>query len=585
MASPPIIMTPVPAADVKRGDGILVTEFIEGYCRITKESLGGSAGQLLRMRKWQNNLLSAVYARRSDGRYRHRQALIGMPRKQGKTALGSAMALHALVMGDHGSEVYSAAVDKEQARLCFGMAKRMVELDPQLDDRHGGIIHVYKDCLEYTEKGSIYKVLSSEAITKEGLSPTFVLYDELHGAPDPELYDVLTLAMGARRNPLLVAITTAGTKGDKTGQDSTCYKLYQQGMRIAAGEEEDKTFFMAWFGAPEAADYRDPEVWRAANPGYDDLVDPEDFASVINRVHEAEFRTKRLNQFVSSAQSWLPQGAWNRCRSSRDFTPGARGVVLGFDGSQNNDTTALIAVTIAAEPQVLVLGIWEKPLINNEDWQVPRNEVKDAIRAACSEYHVREVAADPYLWKDALEELASERIPVVAFPQTLTRMAPATQRMYERVQSQSISHNGNKTLARHLENCQLKVDPSGSRIVKDRRNSPRKIDAAIATIIAVDRADFWLNEPLEGSFHGVPVADIGFVWADGDNGGFVSAGEECCRCGNKVIKHLDGSPRLKRIGLQVVCDPPCAPTTLGKQEDVPEPPPSADKFYQGYMVN
>src|ERR1039457_1961014 len=167
------------------------------------ESLGGSAGTLLQMRQWQNNTIGCVYARRPDGRLRHRQALIGLPRKNGKSALGSSMGLHGLIMGDYGSQVFSCAADKDQARIVFNVAKRMVEMDPQLDDRNGGLIHVYRDALEYTEKGSVYKVLSSEAFTKEGLNPTVIVYDELHAAPTDELYNVMSLAQGARKDPLL----------------------------------------------------------------------------------------------------------------------------------------------------------------------------------------------------------------------------------------------------------------------------------------------------------------------------------------------------------------------------------------------
>ncbi len=196
---------------------------------------------------------------------------------------------------------------------------------------------------------------------------------------------------------------------------------------------------------------------------------------------------------------------------------------------------------------------------------------------------VREIACDEYIWHDALDELMTEGLPVVVFPQTLTMMAPATQRTYEMVVNRKVTHDGHPTLKRHFDNCQLKVDTRGSRIVKDKHNSPRKIDLALATVMAIDRAAFFLSEPLEGSFNGVPVSDIAFVWADGDAGGLVSAGEKCVKCGCPVIKWPDGSPRLKRIGLQVVCTPPCAGTNPGQ---TPEPPKEANGgTYNGYMVN
>jgi phage terminase large subunit-like protein len=509
-------MTPVPQADVQRGYGDIVCEFIQGFCRHTKDGIAAGSGEQIELRGFQQNIAGCVYARRPDGRYRHREALIGLPRKNGKSEIGSSFALQGLIMGGDGAEVYSCAADKEQARIVFGVAKRMVELDEELS----GLIKPYRDALEVVQSGSVYKVLSSEAFTKEGLNPTVVLYDELHAAPTDELYNVMSLAQGARRNPLLIAITTAGVMSDQTGGDSICYRNYQRGCRVANGEEEDETFFMVWWGAPKGADHTDPAVWKAANPGFGDFLDPEDFASTLKRVHENEFRTKRLNQWVSSAQAWLPAGSWNACRTDRDFVPGGLGVVLGFDGSRSQDTTALVAVTVDTSPMVKVLGLWERPP-DNDSWTVPRGEVKDAIRQACRDYNVREIAWDEWIWNDAAEELTDEGLPVVIFQQNITRMAPATQRFYEAVTTHHIEHDGDPRLARHLDNCQLKTDNRGSRIVKDAKNSPRKIDLGVAAVMALERAAFWLHEPgadtyqwkdSAGQTHSKLVKDIGFVW-------------------------------------------------------------------------
>lgn len=518
MSSPPLILTPVPLPDIQRGDGGVVDTFVEEYCRITKESLGGSAGTLLKLRPWQHNTSAMVYARRPDGRLRHRQAMIGLPRKNGKSALGSSYGLQGLVMGAPGSEVYSCAADKEQARIVFGVAKRMVELDEQLSKE----LVCTRDAITYPAKGSVYKVLSSEAFTKEGLNPTTIVYDELHAAPTDELYNVMALAQGSRRDPLMIIITTAGVKSDQTGQDSICYRLYQYGEKVATEEINDPSFFMAWWGAPAGADHRDPRVWEKANPGFNDLIDPEDFQSVLGRVSENTFRTKRLNQWVSSREAWLPAGTWNDCRNDRDFNPGRRGVVLGFDGSRYRDSTALVACTVDSDPQLVVLGVWERPGGDDGlEWQVPKGEVKDRIRQACKDYYVREVACDEWIWQDTLEDLADEGMPVVAFPQTMQRMAPATQRFYEMVVQRKISHNGDKTLARHLDNAQLKRDARGERLIKDKENSPRKIDLAVASVMALDRAAWFLTQPGEedyvwkdqaGNTHSKPIKDVGFVW-------------------------------------------------------------------------
>lgn len=495
----PLIETPVNLADIEYGDGPIVDEFVEGYCRITKESVGGRAGELLRLRGWQNELTSKIHARRPDGRLRHREVLVGLPRKNGKSALGSGLALYGLVMGSDGSEIYSCASDKDQARIVFGVAKRMVELDEKLS----GLITCYRDVLEYNQTGSTYRALSSEAFTKEGLNPSQIYYDELHAAPTDELYNVMAEAQGARIDPLFVIITTAGVKSDQTGQDSICYRRYQYGCKVATGEIVDPTFYMAWYGAPESDDYRLPQTHIKANPGYGDLIDPEDFASVLSKVSEADFRTKRLNQWVNSARTWLPQGSWERTKE--DDRPSLlecpRGVVLGFDGSKSGDCTGLVIVSIEAVPQIVVSGLWEKPP-DTPHWKVPRHDVREAIRQACRDYDVREIAWDEFLWLDSAEELADEGLPVVTFPQNLSRMGPATQRFFERVRDGSIISDGDPRLTRHLANATTKTDARGTRIVKDAPNSPRKIDLAVAAVMALDRVEHYMKSDTDRNEYG-----------------------------------------------------------------------------------
>jgi phage terminase large subunit-like protein len=129
-------MTPVDAADRKRGDGPLYSEFAEAVCRVTKDSL-------LELREWQKELLNHALARRKDGRFKHRVALIGMARKNGKSALAASAGLSALTLGGNGSEIYSCAADRDQARIVFGTARRMVELDPELSS----MFTLYKDAI------------------------------------------------------------------------------------------------------------------------------------------------------------------------------------------------------------------------------------------------------------------------------------------------------------------------------------------------------------------------------------------------------------------------------------------------------
>lgn len=483
---PPRWLTPVPDDDLARSRGDDTSGFIDTFCRVTKESIGGRAGELVVMRGWQRELMRYTFAERSDGRLRHRQALIGVARKNGKSALGAGIALDHLLFAAPGSEVYSCAGDREQARIVFGTARRMVELEPELGER----LKLYRDAIEHTEAGSVYKVLSAEAYSKEGLNPTLVLFDEVHVQPNRELWDVMAQAMGARTEPLMVGITTAGVRYDTSGQDSLCYGMYQYGQRVVSGEIDDPSFFFAWWEPKNAdADHRDPDTWREASPGYGDIVSAEDYAATVLRTPEAEFRTKRCNQFVASGTAWFPAGAWEACEPEESIAiPDATEVCLGFDGSFNNDSTALVVVTCGEAPHIDVVECWEKPAEAAQDWAVPIVAVEDAIRDACRRWTVREIVCDPFRWARTYQILEDEGLPIVEYPQSPSRMTPATQRFYEAVMNKGLTHSGDKRLARHISNTVLKQDSRGTRIVKEAKNSARKIDLAVAAVMAFDRA-------------------------------------------------------------------------------------------------
>ncbi|TKG58908.1 terminase large subunit [Prauserella endophytica] len=462
----------------------MFADFGEACCRVTKDSVAASAGTLLSFRPWQRMLLQHVLARRPDGRLRHRQALVGVARKNGKSALGAVVGLGGLVLGPQGGEVYSCAADKEQARIVFGTARRMVELDPELSE----LLKLYRDAIEFPKTGSVYRVLSAEAFTKEGLNPHQVVFDEVHAQPNRELWDVMALAMGARPEPLMIGITTAGVRSDSTGNDSLCYGMYQYGKRVAQGEIDDPSFFMAWWEPKDsAADFRDPSTWREANPGFDDLVSAEDFASMVLRTPEAEYRTKRCNQWVATGEAWLPTGAWEDCEEPQAIPDGAE-VVLGFDGSYNNDSTALVVVQPGERPHLDVVECWEKPATADDTWKVSIFDVEKKIREACRRWRVREIACDPARWARTMEALELEGLPVVEYPQSPERMVPATQRFYEAVLNKTLSHSGDSRLARHVGNCVLRVNQRGAQLSKETKTSPRKIDLAVAAVMALDRA-------------------------------------------------------------------------------------------------
>ena len=469
----------------------LAIEFVEAFGVITKDSIAGRAGTRMQLRDWQKDIIRNLYAQDEEGGFLRKLALVGVPRKNGKSALASHLALFDLFFGPAGGETYSVAVTRDQARIVFGEAKKIIEFNEELSKN----ARLYRDAIEMPAKGSVYRVLSAEAGGAEGLNSSGIWLDEMHAMPNRRMFDVMSLSMAARGSAAhMVAITTAGVRTDSTGRDSVCFDLYQYGKRVARKEVEDSSMWMAWWEAPEEFDHKDPKTWELANPGYGDLNAVEDFESAVKRTPESEFRTKRTNFFASSQTAWLPARSWDACKGDSVITPDDE-IILGFDGSFSGDASVIVAASIPQgedEPvKVNLVKAWEKdPRIHDDQWRVNIAEVEQTILDYCAAHpKVREVACDPFRWQRSMEVLQEKGIPIVEFPSTSPRrMVPACQKTLDAVVEKRLVHDGDGLLARHVDNAQTKVDNIGVRIVKDQRESPRKIDGAVAMVIAVDRA-------------------------------------------------------------------------------------------------
>lgn len=481
-AWPPRWLTPTPAADLARSLGDEVADFAEALIPIAKDSIAGRSGEPIVFRDWQRQLLRHALARREDKTFTHRIYLAGAGRKNGKTALISVLPIYFGLFGDHGGEIYSAAADRDQAKLVMSHAKRAVELQQEF----AGQIRIFRDALEFKNTGTIYRALSSEAFTKEGLSASLVIADELAAWPSRDLFDVLSLSMGARRSPLMVAITTAGARIDTKGQDSIAFTLYQLAKRRIAGEHQDETLGMAWWEAGAGA-YLEPERWAEANPGLlsePPILSMDDLISAQKRTPEGEFRTKRLNEFVASSTAWIPSGAWDACADSTLKLEPKDRIVIGYDGSFSNDSTAIVACRIS-DGALFVLGHWEKPLDDNH-WRVPIEEVELRMEELARVYDVAELVCDPFRWQRSMEVWRSAGLPVVEFPQTPNRMVPATSGMFDAIINKRLKHDGDPRLTRHVSNATPYASRYGVMLRKEHSN--KKIDLAVAAILALSRA-------------------------------------------------------------------------------------------------
>lgn len=436
-------------------------------------SKGPRAGQPLLFAPWQRWLLNGLLERRPDGRRRLRRALIGVGRKNGKSLFGSALALYHLTESTEQAEVYAAAGDRQQARIVFGEAKWQVQNSPPL----AGICKVYRDAIEVPSTGSVFRVLSADAKLQQGLNPSLVLFDEVHVQPNDDLWDALTLGSGARVDPLVVGITTAGYD-----LDTLCGRLYRYGQQVAAGEVDDPAFGFWWWEADDGCAVDDPEGWAAANPNLaDGLLDVEDLEVSARQTQESAFRRYRLNQWTRSHESWLPAGAWERCAGAPAFDAELP-VWVGVDMALKHDSIAVVAVQVDGDGRRLVRHrIWF-PDGDTVDVAAVENHLRDLHRM----FRLVEVAYDPAYFERSAQQLADDGLPMVEFPQSAGRMVPACQVAYEAICTGLVVHDGSPELTDQVLSAVARPTEGGWRLSKGK--SKRKIDGAIALVMALDRA-------------------------------------------------------------------------------------------------
>jgi phage terminase large subunit-like protein len=399
-----------------------------------------------------------------------------LPRGQGKTSLTAVLALYEILAGAEGAQVVVVATDERQAGICHRVASRMVELHPALEDR----VHLYADRLEVPSRGSSFQVLPAVPKRLEGLDYTLAIVDEA-GRVDQEVYEVIALATGKQKASMVLAIGTPGPELENTVLGRLrAYHLDHPGDRLVVWREHSATGF-----EDHPVDCR--HCWELANPALGDFLAVDGLEAVLPpKMREASFRRARLCQLTDQLEeAWLPPGAWSAAADATISIADGADVVLAFDGSFNGDTTVLVVATVDQRPHIDLVELWEPGV---QIGQVPIVDVEDAIRQACRRWRVLEIAADPFRWARSLQLLDQEGLPVLEYPQSPGRMTPATARFYEAVINQQLTHSGDSRLARHIGNAVLREDARGSRLAKERKDSPRRIDAAVAAVMAHDRA-------------------------------------------------------------------------------------------------
>ena len=469
--------------------------FFEENLTHAKGELGGKPFLL---EAWQKDYVRRLFGTlRPDGMRQYRTSLLAIPRKNGKSTLCAGIALKLMFDGEPGAEIYSCAADRDQARLVFEMAKVCVENSPKLRSR----LRVFRNSIVREETHTTYKALSAEAFTKHGLNAHGVIFDELHAQPGRELVDVMATSQGARRQPLLVYITTAGYD-----RKSVCWEIWKYAESVQAGVIKDETFLPAIFAAASDADWKDEKAWAAANPNLGVSVKLDFLRSECQRAielptYENTFRQLYLNQWTEQDTRWLRMDHWAQGNKPCPVSLTGRECFAGLDLASTFDTTALVLLfpledgTFWIEPHFWIpednatqrerrdkvpyltwarQGHLKMTQGNVTDFDVVRAD----INALAKKYQIRQLAIDRWNATQLATQLQGDGINVAGFGQGYASMSPAAKQLEALTVSGRLLHGGHPVLAWQAGNVAIQQDANGN-IKPSKARSTERIDGMV----------------------------------------------------------------------------------------------------------
>jgi phage terminase large subunit-like protein len=499
--------------DTSKGE--FVCEFIESFCR---QSKGRWAGEPLGLLPWQRDFLMRLFGwRKRDGKRRFKVAYLEVAKKNGKSTLVSTLCLYLLLADGEGApEVYLNAVDREQASIVFDECARMVQASSDLASR----LEVVKSkgrIIDPVGNGKIQKN-SADAPSKDGVSGSGIIFDEIHRFKSRELWDVFKYAGLSREQPLKIIITTAGEE-----EEGVWYELRTHAESVNNGTRPDTEFLGVVYRADPDDDIESPATWAKANPSLGVTLTEADFKQDLEnaKISPAEmgnFLRLRLN-IVSRAESdFLDLAQWDAC-AAPFVAPPKSPCWMGLDLSENEDLTALANVIELEDGIIGIKMHFWLPKENIVDLErrhqqpyrmwaamglitlTPGNVIDFAfvraqINAVAGQFDVRKVLIDPYrAAKLAIELKEQDGLPVETIRQGFLSLSDPTKELHRLVLGQKLRHGGNPILRWHAGNATAEADAAGN-IKLSKRRSKKKIDGMAALVNAV--AGYSAGSPDDG---------------------------------------------------------------------------------------
>ena len=457
----------------------LIELFLADHVRHTAGEFGGRP---FLIEDWQrSNIVRPIFGTLNrDGTRYYREAVIGLPRWQGKSQGVAGLGLACLFTEPtHEGEYYVIASNMIQAGIVFNKAKRIILQDPLLRK----IARVYRRVIEVPETGAIFRTMPWNADSAQGYHPTVAIIDEYHVHRDASMREALLSGMVGTKNGLLLTITTAG-KERKGPLWELLVALTGKPRPYRGQAEGDLRAWVYWVGASDEDDGTDPKVWRRVNPA--SWITAKSLREQFKTLPFPTFERYHLNRFPSKGTNRAYPGAlWHRCAARPQIdteTPST----IGLDASWTRDTTALVFDQVdAAGYHNPLAWVWHR---DESLGYIDHDAVEAKVIELCEDFNVTRIGCDPNYFTRSMLRLQNEfGLPIEEFKQNDVKMSAASMMWLDVLKEGRCRHGGNPDLTDQVLNAGLKETPYGWRLTKVQNEL--KIDAAVALVMAAYLAE------------------------------------------------------------------------------------------------
>lgn len=450
------------------------------------------------------------WIRKKDKTRRYRTVLIFVPRKNGKSIIGGGLGLYMFSAdGEFGAEIYSGATTEKQAWEVFRPAKLMAERTQPLREHFG--IDVNASSLIRMEDGSRFEPVIGKP--GDGSSPSCAIVDEYHEHNDSTLFDTMETGMGAREQPLMLVITTAGSS-----IGGPCHQLVRDSERMLEGSIQRDDLWAMLYTIDKDDDWTDEEVLRKANPNYGvsisgDFLQARQREAMQSTAKQATFRTKHLNEWVGAKEAWMNMIKWQEqpARKSLSELEGRR-CIVGLDLASKIDVAAAILAfpPVSDDPHWHIHGRYYLPearvlehvdsnssrymefdalgIMTLTDGEVIDYEViKDDLREFAGRFDLEQVAYDPWQATQLAQEMEAEGLTMVEVRQTVQNMSEPMKELEKLVLEKKLAHGNCPVLTWMVSNVVAKLDAKDN-IYPNKERPENKIDGVVGAIMAISRS-------------------------------------------------------------------------------------------------